>query len=385
MKKNFYFKLFTIAALFIFSTIAALAQTADLTFIKKISIEPLQNNTYTMNLYFDKTFTGKAFIHKVDTGFYSIFLPNTEVNLRKLTVNYKSKYDKNNINFEIEQKPFINKDDESSYVKINVNMKNDYSLKLMSKNIADDKFGLSSFSSVNTYSFILIILGLVIFFMFRKLLNMAKAGKRQNSYTAFPDSFKVHNFKQNEKLTFEKNLQNIRLKHIPNIGLSYKNSTADAKSFSCFEINKNKDEKMNTYEFKSAIKESSAILTKTKQTNPIKKQQSFENSELDLPLAEKPLQEEEQNGNNKAELISVLNITPGKGFYLTNLEDTMALFGFIGENVFLLKKFNDLSQINLQARYYDKNGDNDVYIVRLDSYKAMVEISDKAMKELVVL
>ena len=65
--------------------------------------------------------------------------------------------------------------------------------------------------------------------------------------------------------------------------------------------------------------------------------------------------------------------------------DTLALFGFVGENIYLLKKFSDLAQINLQARFYDKNGNNDVYIVRLDSYKAMVEISNDSMKELAVL
>ena len=56
--------------------------------------------------------------------------------------------------------------------------------------------------------------------------------------------------------------------------------------------------------------------------------------------------------------------------------------GFINENVFLFKKFSDLSQINLQARYYDRNGNNDIYIVRLDDYKAMIEISDTSMREL---
>ena len=90
---------------------------------------------------------------------------------------------------------------------------------------------------------------------------------------------------------------------------------------------------------------------------------------------------------NEPELISALNITPNKGFYLTTAEDDMfALFGFVGDNVFLLKKFVDLSQINLQARYYDrtKNG-NEVYIVRLDSYKAMIEISNDGMRETAVL
>ena len=67
------------------------------------------------------------------------------------------------------------------------------------------------------------------------------------------------------------------------------------------------------------------------------------------------------------------------------MDDAFALFGYVGDKVFLLKKFNDLTQINLQARFYDRNANSDLYIVRLDSYKAMVEISDKGMKELAVL
>ena len=82
------------------------------------------------------------------------------------------------------------------------------------------------------------------------------------------------------------------------------------------------------------------------------------------------------------ELLSVLNITPNKGFYLTNLDDTIALFGFVNNNVFLFDRFKDLSQINLQARFYDRSGNNEIYIVRLDSFKAMIEISDSGMKEL---
>ena len=104
-----------------------------------------------------------------------------------------------------------------------------------------------------------------------------------------------------------------------------------------------------------------------------------------MPSVDELKKDEGKNQEKKAELISILNITPNKGFYLTTVDDTMALFGFIGENVFLLQKFADLSQINLQARFYDKNGDNDVFIVRLDSYKAMIEISNDSMKELAVL
>ena len=155
---------------------------------------------------------------------------------------------------------------------------------------------------------------------------------------------------------------------------------------------------MNTYEFKSTLKQTSKLLNnkssivKLKHTNPISNTKNNSNSELSMPLVDDVLKQdnkekENQKTNNsfpqsKAELLSVLNITPNKGFYLTTVDDTLALFGFINDNVFLLEKFNDLSQINLQARFYDTSGSNEIYIVRLDKYKAMIEISDTSIKEL---
>ena len=126
--------------------------------------------------------------------------------------------------------------------------------------------------------------------------------------------------------------------------------------------------------------------TRTK-TNPITKRQETAEG-LDIPAVEElfPKKEEQKKEqDNRAELLSELHITPNKGFYLTTINDSFSLFGFVNDNVFLLKNFEDLSQINLQARFYDKNGDNDIYIVRLDTYKAMVEISDTKILELAVL
>ena len=120
-----------------------------------------------------------------------------------------------------------------------------------------------------------------------------------------------------------------------------------------------------------------------KHTNPINKITTNEEHELEIPsVAEFFTPIEPKVEKDPVELLSVLNITPNKGFYLTNLDDTIALFGFVNNNVFLFDRFKDLSQINLQARFYDRSGNNEIYIVRLDSFKAMIEISDSGMKEL---
>ena len=126
---------------------------------------------------------------------------------------------------------------------------------------------------------------------------------------------------------------------------------------------------------------------KSKHSNPISKNYIEDSSELDIPIVEEIKKTEVKNEEKVStpELMSELHITPTKGFYLTTMDDSFALFGYVGEKIFLLQKFNDLTQINLQARFYDRNTNSDLYIVRLDSYKAMVEISDTGMKELAVL
>lgn len=93
-----------------------------------------------------------------------------------------------------------------------------------------------------------------------------------------------------------------------------------------------------------------------------------------------------EEDNYRPELISELKITQNKGFYLTSAgNNSFALFGYVGEKIFFLQRFNDLNQVNLQARFYDKKGVNDLYIIKLDSYKAMLAVSDTEIKELAVI
>ena len=117
------------------------------------------------------------------------------------------------------------------------------------------------------------------------------------------------------------------------------------------------------------------------QTNPL------EQETLDIPYAEEVIDNENaiKKDKNGAEIISIINIDKNKGFYLANLDNNIGLFGYINHNIFPLKTFRDLTQINLQARFYDNSPEGEIYIVRIDSYKAMVEFSKDSIREIVVL
>ena len=211
----------------------------------------------------------------------------------------------------------------------------------------------------------------------------------RTSYTAFPTGYSLP-IKDHENNN-EYDLQTIKPTTLPKLNIKKTLKSIDNNSFSCFDIPLVNDTKPTQDEFKSTLKQTSNLLkeksAKSKLTNPISNNFIEDSSELALPVIEKIKKKEEkaEEKNTTPELLSELHITPTKGFYLTTVDDSFALFGYVGEKVFLLQKFNDLTQINLQARFYDRSANKDMYIVRLDSYKALVEISDEGMKELAVL
>lgn len=387
MKCDIFFKLFTI----LFSTILFVspifAEVSDSNILSKIIVEQAENNSYRLNLLFNQKFTGNAFIQKGESGNYYVYIPETIIQSNKIKIAYRNRKDKSNIKISIEEKPFIKEDMQSNYVRISVNMKDDYSLRLLAKTAEQEK-NVFSAAPIKFNSFIFIVLLAVVIYLFFKMIKMTKSTYR-TSYTAFPTGYSLP-IKDHENNN-EYDLQTIKPTTLPKLNIKKTLKSIDNNSFSCFDIPLVDDTKPTQDEFKSTLKQTSNLLkeksAKSKLTNPISNNFIEDSSELALPVIEKIKKKEEkaEEKNTTPELLSELHITPTKGFYLTTVDDSFALFGYVGEKVFLLQKFNDLTQINLQARFYDRSANKDMYIVRLDSYKALVEISDEGMKELAVL
>ena len=387
MKCDIFFKLFTI----LFSTVLFVspifAEVSDSNILSKIIVEQAENNSYRLNLLFNQKFTGNAFIQKGESGNYYVYIPETIIQSNKIKIAYKNRKDKSNIKISIEEKPFIKEDMQSNYVRISVNMKDDYSLRLLAKTSEQEK-NVFSATPISFNSFIFIVLLAVVIYLFFKMIKMTKSTYR-TSYTAFPTGYSLP-IKDHENNN-EYDLQTIKPTTLPKLNIKKTLKSIDNNSFSCFDIPLVDDTKPTQDEFKSTLKQTSNLLkeksAKSKLTNPISNNFIEDSSELALPVIEKIKKKEEkaEEKNTTPELLSELHITPTKGFYLTTVDDSFALFGYVGEKVFLLQKFNDLTQINLQARFYDRSANKDMYIVRLDSYKALVEISDEGMKELAVL
>ena len=346
-------------------------------------------------MLFNDTYTGNAFLQKRENGSYYVFLPDTITKGKTPKIIFKDKADKSKINLIIEEKPFTKNKKNSNYVRISVDMVDDYTIKLVAGLASEYNTGIITLKNINYGNIIILACLAIAIFLVGKIYNRCKS-EEQRYYR--PSRSYAHLKAQTEYLEeMRRNAdERVEREFKPRTNIRKDLKQADKSSFDCFELPFAEDIKSsNNYEFHSTLNQASKLLkekpslVKLRHTNPITRTNLTDASGLQIPAVEDLMPKKKTKTINietekptQAELISVLNITPNKGFYLTTVDDTLALFGFINENVFLFKKFSDLSQINLQARYYDRNGDNDIYIVRLDDYKAMIEISDTSMREL---
>lgn len=378
MIKSFFIKIFSILFVLLMFTSQSFAENITNN-LSEIQIDTTNDNIVNINLLFKNSYKEKAFLQKQENGSYYVFLPNTTP-VKNTKITYKNPFDKNIIRMTIEGKTAIKDDRSYSYTRIATDINKNYGIKLISK--VQEKPNYTGHIIVTIFAF------LAIFLLRKQAKNNTQNTKKLKSFVPYPKDFTKESFDITP-------IKETAPRFIMPKKMQTKNSTfkfADKASFDCFNISQKKEDNNTAYEFKSMLKQTSNALNNRittithKHTNPITKATRNDDSDLSIPSVADfftPIGiEKEKTAADNVELISVLNITPTKGFYLTNLDDTIALFGFVNNNVFLFDRFKDLTQINLQARYYDRNGNNDIYIVRIDSFKAMIEISDTSMREL---
>ncbi len=392
MNKYSILKLILLFFLLILNPIITYADT-EYNNLSNIVIEPLNNRSYTLNLFFDTDYKGSAFLNQTKQGSYTIFIPDTTLNNKLKNPIYKNKNDKKKIKVDIEEKPYIKNQKEEKYIKLTLNMNSDYSLKLVKKTIDEDDSYNSFFDNLNNnvnYSYILmaLIIGIICLLAYKFITYFRNIFSNQSNIYV-PENFTI---KEKPSTSNIKNLLNkVKNFKIPKLNFNqFHTQPNNEETFPSFEIQNNKQEitpNIIQNQIISKPKKINSHPASSVQTNPIKTSKYDESTELDLPYAEKEeIQEEEKKQTtNTPNIISILKITPQKGFFISTTEEEITLFGYVNETTFPLKSFKDLSSINLQARLYDKYDDKEVYIVRLDAYKAMVEINNSEIRELAVL
>lgn len=91
--------------------------------------------------------------------------------------------------------------------------------------------------------------------------------------------------------------------------------------------------------------------------------------------------EKKENYLNGLIVKSGFNIDNEKGFYLVNKDGEMALIGRIKEEIFVLKKFDSPIEKPLQVREDNPN----VYMVKTDGFRSLVEVGENKMGVLIEL
>jgi len=346
--------------------------------LSEIMITKSDDYTYNLNFVFNNDFKGHAFMRTPSVGQYSIFLPDSEKLRRNVKIkNMAKKMPK--IKVSVEENPYVKDNVESSYLKVNVKTDPDYSINLISQKAKQPApFDIAAKIVINMLTVIVLIAAITSYFVFYRK-------KEKNSYTVFPVRY---NDELKNKQKEDKDYNNTPEVTNPVTSGEKSFNSSDSKNFKCFDIVREELKPQNkNYKIQSSIKQTSVITNVLKNTAKLSQAQNImeDSSKFEMPYADETIKKEENREIQQQEFLSLLNITPSKGFYLTEEDNLFCLFGFTGGKRFLLKKFNDLQQINLQARFYDQNSKSDIYIVRLDTYKAMIEISGSEMKELAVL
>lgn len=98
-------------------------------------------------------------------------------------------------------------------------------------------------------------------------------------------------------------------------------------------------------------------------------------------LGSQPVQSEQEDEMVK----SKVEIDANKGFFLVDYEGTTSLVGQIGEEIFLLKRFDNPIKGKLQARLNESKGGVSDYMVRVNSFKAIVQVAPEGMNLLIEL
>lgn len=85
---------------------------------------------------------------------------------------------------------------------------------------------------------------------------------------------------------------------------------------------------------------------------------------------------------NDPVLISEKPISKSKGFYVVDCGTEKALIGYIKDEIFVLNKFKEEPNKNIQVRLTEKLGHKYIYLVRNGSFKALVQVEKEKMKVL---
>lgn len=131
-------------------------------------------------------------------------------------------------------------------------------------------------------------------------------------------------------------------------------------------------------ETNSITDEITNLMNEAYNQNPSNSQKNIENNESGM-VATVPI------ATKNPMLLNTAPLTKNKGLCLVEYENKYSLIGYIDKKVFFLNQFDSLKSSEIRPRLAERNEGKDRYIVRLDSYKGLIEVSDTEMNLLINL
>lgn len=76
-------------------------------------------------------------------------------------------------------------------------------------------------------------------------------------------------------------------------------------------------------------------------------------------------------------------LSSNKGFCLVEYNQKYSLIGYINDEIFLLNQFDNIKTKEIRAKLAETQKNKERYIIKLDDYKALIEVSDQKMDLLI--
>lgn len=391
--------------------------------LEEIDIKKASSGSYVVNLLFTNAYNEPLSIQKKTSGMYSIILPETQISSNDVKVVYKDGKDK--IKLDIKEFPYLDQSINNGYVKITATTKDKISLKVASDINLSPQMGKVSSKNIEIVKREQKQIKQPISKPTENEINQAKQPVAKTPLEVANGSVQI---KQKTNIQPKKNSINpdyldilIKISLVLFIILvalrQFYKKIKSAKDKIIARAD-SREKTVSEHE-ETQITENQSEFDNAQQSERQKSQfeQEFENlnqkgihedviMELDdneLFISEASTQcnaedefededfdydfdfdeEEEETEYSAPKLISTAQIDKNKGFYLVKYDGQTALIGYVKDEIFVLNKFDKIYNQNLQARLNERKKNKSNYIVRLDNYKALIEVSEKDMNVLI--
>ena len=347
--------------------------------LDKVEIKQQAGENYSLNLIFDKHYTEPLTLQKKGQNLYSVILPETKLLQASVPVLGDKK---DNLKINIEHYPYLDKSINNGYVKITITTQGKGVIKNISQQTTASYKVLYKKASIKTITKNPI----------SKTSIATKQEQKQNSpkvESSVKQTEATKTLTQSSKITeepFTLNYLNLAIElsilflaillAIKKVREIFK----EAREREQFKFARTK--LSNDAGFKTEFEK-----LKQKEDELLKASTTKDIIDSKRKMIDEAIIDEENKIIEKIEktpaLISDAKIDQNKGFYLVNYEDQIALIGYINDDIFFINKFDELKGKNLQMRLNETTEGKSTYIVRIDDYKALIEVSEENMNLLI--